>query len=288
MTWFWLALGSAFFLATADYLTKRYFSDLPVGQMILVRLTGLAPVAVLVLLLAPWPEQIGPAFYWASALALPAEVGAVFLYMRAIQISPLSLTMPFMAFTPLFVIGTGWLFLDELPSAAGLAGVVLVVAGAYALNLHQVRRGWAAPLVAIARERGSLLALAVSALYAYTISLGKVALAATGPWFMASVYPLALAAAMVAALAGRGQLGWDWLRRPWAALGVGLSIAAMLVCHFWSLSMAPAAYMVAIKRLSIIIAVLYGGVFLKEARLAQHLMASGLMVAGAVVILLLG
>ena len=42
MSWFWLALGSAFFLATADYLTKRYFSDLPVGQMILVRLTGLA------------------------------------------------------------------------------------------------------------------------------------------------------------------------------------------------------------------------------------------------------
>jgi uncharacterized membrane protein len=46
--------------------------------------------------------------------------------------------------------------------------------------------------------------------------------------------------------------------------------------------------MVAVKRLSIIMAVLYGGVFLKEARLAQHLMASGLMVAGAVVILVLG
>ncbi|MBU1274688.1 MAG: DMT family transporter [Proteobacteria bacterium] len=287
MSWFWLALGSAFFLATADFLTKRFFSDLPVGQMILVRLTGLAPVCVAVLLLAPLPP-LKPAFFWAAGLALPAEVAATFLYLRAIQLSPLALTMPFMAFSPLFVLGTGWLFLDELPNLAGLGGVLLVVAGAYVLNLHQARRGWAKPFLAVTKEKGSLMALAVSALYGYTITLGKVALAASGPWFMASVYPLGLALVMVAILAARGGLGWDWLRRPGPALGVGLCMAAMLVCHFWSLSMAPAAYMVAIKRLSIILAVAYGGVFLKETRLAQHLMASGLMVAGAVVILLLG
>lgn len=287
MTWFWLALGSAFCLASADYLTKRHFSDLPVGQMVLVRLTGLVPACLAVLILTPIPPLEAP-FYWAAGLALPAEVAALFLYLRAIQISPLSLTMPFTAFTPLFVMGSGWLFLDEVPSAAGMGGVLLVVAGAYALNLHQVRRGWAAPLLAVTREKGSLLALAVSALYGYTITLGKVALAASSPWFMASSYPLGLAAVIIGVLAARGSLGWDWLRRPVAGLGVGLCMSAMLVCHFWSLSLAPAAYMVAVKRLSIIMAVAYGGVFLKEARLAQHLMASGIMVAGAVLILLLG
>ena len=70
-------------------------------------------------------------------MALPAEVLALFCYLKAIQVSPLGLTMPFLAFTPLFVIGTAWLFLGEVPSAAGVGGVVLVVAGAYALNLHQ-------------------------------------------------------------------------------------------------------------------------------------------------------
>ncbi len=287
MTWFWLALGSAFFLATGDFLTKRYFSDLPVGQLILTRLAGFAPVCLLVLILAPLPS-LQPSFYWAAGLAIPAEVTALFLYLRAIQISPLALTMPFMALTPLLVIGTGWLFLEELPNSAGLAGLVLVVVGAYVLNLHQIRRGWAAPLLAVGKERGSLLILVVSALYAYTLSLGKVALAASSPWFMASAYPLILAAVFVVVLAARRQLGWDWLRRPWPALGVGLCMAAMLVCHYWSLTQTPAAYMIAVKRLSIIMAVLYGGVFLKEARLRQHLLASGLMVAGAVVILLLG
>lgn len=287
MSWFWLALVSAFFMATADYLTKRHFSDLPLGQMILVRLTGLAPACLILLALTPMP-RIEPSFYWAASMALPAEVLALFCYLKAIQVSPLSLTMPFLAFTPLFVIGTAWLFLGEVPSAAGVGGVVLVVAGAYALNLHQVRRGWAVPFLAMTRERGSLLALASSALYAYTLSLGKVALAASSPWFMASAYPLGVSVAIVLVLAARGQLGWDWLRRPWAALGVGVCMTAMLVGHFWSLSLAPAAYMVAVKRLGIIMVVLYGGVFLKEERLAQHFMASGLMVAGAVVILLMG
>ncbi len=46
--------------------------------------------------------------------------------------------------------------------------------------------------------------------------------------------------------------------------------------------------MVAVKRLSVLMAVLYGGVLRKEARLAQHLAASGLMVAGAAMVLLWG
>lgn len=55
MSWFWLALASAFCMATADYLTKRHFSDLPLGQMILVRLTGLVPVCLVLLALTPMP-----------------------------------------------------------------------------------------------------------------------------------------------------------------------------------------------------------------------------------------
>ena len=288
MTWFWLALGSAFFLATGDYLTKRHFSDLPLGQMILVRLTGLGSGV---------PGGVGPhpSAAYRPRFLLGRRLGPA---RRGRGLVPVFAGHPGLSFgldhaihgfyAALFVLGTGWLFLGELPNAAGLAGVLLVVAGAYVLNLHHARYGWAAPLLAVAKEKGSLMALAVSALYGYTIALGKVGLAASGPWFMASIYPLGLAVVIVAVLAARRQLGWDWLRRPWPALAVGFCMAAMLVCHFWALTMAPAAYMVAVKRLSIIMVVLYGGVLLKEARLAQHLMASGLMVAGAVVVLIFG
>jgi len=287
MTWFWLALGSAFFLATSDFLTKRHFSDLPVTQMIQVRLLGLVPVSLALLLVIPVPP-IQPQFYWSIGLALPADVLALFLYLRGIQASPLALSVPFLAFTPLFVILTGLLLLGEMPNWPGVAGMLLVVAGAYVLNLDQLRQGWAAPFRAVFSEKGSWLLLLTSLIFAYTITMGKKALLASGPWFMAAVYPMATALLVAAVLALTSRLAWDWLRRPWAALGVGLCTSATLACHFGALALAPAAYMVAIKRLSILMAVLYGGVFLKEARLGQHLLAGGLMVGGAVVILLMG
>ncbi len=287
MTWFWLALGSAFFLATSDFLTKRHFSDLPVSQMIQVRMVGVVPVALVLLLLIPVPP-IEPQFYWSTGLALPADVLALFLYLRGIQVSPLALSVPFLAFTPLFVILTGLLLLGELPNGPGVVGMLLVVVGAYVLNLDQLRQGWAAPFRAVLREKGSWLLLLTSLIFAYTITMGKKALLASSPWFMAAVYPMATTLLVMVVLALTRRLAWDWLRRPWAALGVGLCTAATLTCHFGALSLAPTAYMVAVKRLGILMAMLYGGVFLKEARLGQHLLAGGLMVGGAVIILLFG
>ena len=59
----------------------------------------------------------------------------MWLYMRAIRESPLSLTLPYLAFTPVFNILTGYIFLGEQVSSAGMAGIVLVVCGAWLLNL---------------------------------------------------------------------------------------------------------------------------------------------------------
>ncbi|MCB2228396.1 MAG: DMT family transporter [Desulfarculaceae bacterium] len=288
MSWFWLAVGAAFFLATSDFLLKRNFSDLPVGQMILVRLSGLLPAGLALLLLAPIPP-IKPQFYWSVALALPAEILALYLYNRAIQASPLALSLPFLSFTPLFVAVIGFLVLGESLDGWGLGGIVLVVIGAYTLNLHTIGQGgWSQPIRAIFREKGSWMILLTSLLYAYTLTMCKNAMLGSSPWFMAGVYPSVLAILVVAGMGVAGRLGWDWLRRPWGVAGVGLSTVAMVICHYWALSMAPAAYMIAVKRLSILMAVAYGGVFLKEARLGQHLLAGGLMVGGAVVILLWG
>ena len=46
--------------------------------------------------------------------------------------------------------------------------------------------------------------------------------------------------------------------------------------------------MISIKRLSILFAMLYGGIFLGEKRLIQHLGAGLVMVAGAALLLVLG
>jgi drug/metabolite transporter (DMT)-like permease len=51
----------------------------------------------------------------------------------AIRDHPLSLTLPYLAFTPVFVIAVAWVLLGEEVSPLGAAGVGLVVAGGVAL-----------------------------------------------------------------------------------------------------------------------------------------------------------
>lgn len=287
MTWFFLALGAAFFLATSDYLLKRYFSDLPVGEMVMVRFAGVVPACVAILLLRPMPE-VQPEFWSSVALALPAELVATFLYARAIQVSPLSLAQPFLAFTPLFALLTGLLILGEGPSWGGFMGIVLLAVGGYSLNIDQVRHGWAQPLLAVTREKGSWMMLMVAAIYSLTAVLGRRAVLAADPWFMAGLYPLLVGAGVALTLGFSKRFSWSWLKRPWPALLVCVTATLHLLFHFMAIDLVQAAYMISVKRLSIIIAMIYGGVFLREARLGQHLAAGLLMEAGAVLILILG
>jgi uncharacterized membrane protein len=77
------------------------------------------------------------------------------LYFRALQVSPLSLCIPFLAFTPIFLIPTGFVMLGELPPAAKLLGVVLVVIGSVVLHRRLFALGWMAPFKAIVEEKGA-------------------------------------------------------------------------------------------------------------------------------------
>ena len=287
MTWFWLALGAALCLATADLITKRYFSDLSLPEMVLARLAGVAPTGLILLILIPWPP-LDRDFYLSVALALPVDLAATFFYVRAIQLSPLALTQPFLAVTPLFTVLTGQAIMGEAPTTAGLAGVLLLAAGAYALNLHLAKAGWLEPWRAIRREKGSWMMLAVSVVYAYTAVMGRRALLHSSPLFMGAVYPLLVGLGVVAVLGVRGQLRWRWLGRPWPVLAVGLCVAGEILCHFLALASVQTAYMVAVKRLSPLFAVLWGAWFLGEGRLWQHLLACAFLVAGAAVILIFG
>ena len=71
-----------------------------------------------------------------SLSIVPLEILAMLLYIRAIRDYPLSQTLPYLAFTPVFVTVTGYLLLGETLSGRGLLGILLVVAGAWLL-LHQ-------------------------------------------------------------------------------------------------------------------------------------------------------
>jgi len=67
-------------------------------------------------------------------------IGISSIRIQAIRSSPLALTLPYLAFTPVFVALTGLLVLGERIPPRGLAGIGLVVLGAWMLNLDALKR----------------------------------------------------------------------------------------------------------------------------------------------------
>ena len=127
MEWVILSLTSAFFLATSDALTKRAVQDQNEYIVALFRLLFTLPVLVITLLLVPWPK-LDEVFYLAFFIALPFELITIILYIKALKLSPLSLTMPFLALTPVFLIAVSFVVLGEKVSFMGGSGIFLIAA----------------------------------------------------------------------------------------------------------------------------------------------------------------
>jgi drug/metabolite transporter (DMT)-like permease len=286
MDWFPLALLSAVAIATADALTKRYFSQVDPWDAASARFVWSG------VLLLPWALSAGmppldPRF-WAWVLVLiPLDLLAVFIYVRAITTSPLSHTLPYLSFSPVFSLGVGYALLDETVTIAGGLGVVLITAGAYLLNGAELSRGgWLAPFRFMLREPGPRLMLGVALIFSVTAVLGKGAVQYMPGADFGAFYAVlfGLCATVVVLVRGRSPLRIACMR-PVAVLGVATAMAIMIVSHFVAIEQVTAGYMIAVKRTSMLFGLIYGALWFRELELGRNLAAAVLMLVGVALIL---
>lgn len=138
MNWLELTLLCAFFLASADAAIKRFLSDYRAGDMVVVRLVWTALPLCPLLFLQSWPD-LPPAFWGYMALLVPMDLIAMWLYMQALRLSPLSHSIPYLAFTPVFNTLTARWLLGEQVTPVAMLGILAVTIGAYLLNIERMR-----------------------------------------------------------------------------------------------------------------------------------------------------
>ena len=105
------------------------------------------------------------------------------LIFRALESSDLSLSMPMLSFTPVFLIGTSYLLLHEVPSAAGTFGICIIVSGSYVLNISAEHEHLLDPVKSMVQNRGSWYMLIVAFLFAASINYDKIAMLNSDPVF---------------------------------------------------------------------------------------------------------
>lgn len=285
MIWVLYSLLSAFSWATADVFTKK-ISKVDDYILMLARFLFATPFVLLLLFFIEIPK-LDNIFWFVLSLAIPIEVLAWILYIKAIRISPLSLVTPFLTLTPLFLVFTSFVILEEIPTPIGFFGISLVVIGAYTLNLKEYKRGILEPFKAIFKKKGCIYMVIVAFLFSITANLGKILVLKSSPLFFSAIYsPLLVMPFLITAyFTSREKI--TQLKSNFRNLfPIGLFFALMAIFHNLAIQLVIVPYMISIKRTSSIFSVLYGCFIFKEKNIKERLAGALIMVIGAALIIL--
>jgi drug/metabolite transporter (DMT)-like permease len=290
VAWVVIALVSALGDATRDLAAKRVLTKS--NSLLFTWLLFALPLPVIyaadILYGVPRP---GPGFYSAIFTALPLEILAQILYMQALRLSPLSIVAPLLSLSPVFMLVVPFLLIGERISVTSGVGVLLIAAGAYALNAGAAQRGFLEPFRALLRERGAVCMCMVAFLFSITATLSKKAIMLSSPFHYMAVYWTGLVIGMAPLLAvnyrGRWRETWEegTLRK---ALIPALLFVTAVFAAACALSLAKVTYVTAVKRLSVLFSIVLGGTVLKEGSLRERLTGGMLMVSGFALIVVFG
>jgi len=176
---------------------------------------------------------------------------ALVLFLDALRLSPMSLTIPLLSFTPVISTTLAWIFRGQAPGAAQYAGAVLVVSGAVVLGMGG--GAWRS-LASSVREPGVRRMALVALLWSLTSVLDQTAVSrGAGAWYAPAV-TAAAALLMLAWTLARGQFrAFLSAAKPLAThpLLTGIAIvigATALAVQIESFRYAPVGFIEVVKR----------------------------------------
>ena len=288
MLWMVLAFLTALASASQDAWIKRFFAHLNAYEMLVFPMLYSLPLFVITAFLIPIPTLDGT-YLWCLLIGLPLNAACSLLYMQAIKIAPLSLTLPYMAFTPVFMLLTGFLVLGEIPNMWGGVGILTTCLGGYVLNIDPHNRRFGAPLRALLNETGSWIMLLVALLFSFAAVIGKKGIQHSSPLFFVISHFAIMNLGLTVFLLVKGKVRWStFTKEPYKGTLVGALLFLHAVFHGLAISMTMAVYMIAIKRISILIGVIYGHLLFKEGQIVIRYAGAFLMLTGAMIILVKG
>ncbi|MBI4698055.1 MAG: EamA family transporter [Nitrospirae bacterium] len=277
---------AAILLATSDALTKKALVSRDEYFIAWARLLFALPVLLTSLTFIEIP-RIDRTFWTAVLCSLPLEVAAIVLYTKALKVSPISLSIPFLALTPIFLMGTSYLILGERVTVTGGFGILLIAIGGYLLNIHKARQGFIQPIKAIFREKGSVMMIMVAFLYSITSSLVKMAIGHSSPVFFGGIYFMLVTLLLTPIAFVKHKARLTITKNDLLPLStIGFTYSLMIIFNMVAISMTNVAYMISIKRTSLVFSILYGHFLFKEEKISERAIGGIIMFAGFILIVL--
>lgn len=259
-----LAFATAVSEASKDVFSKynlRHIDEYVASfSMHLVQTALLVPIVVF----TGW-EPISLRFMLALASATVIQLIVILLYMKALKGSELSASIPLITLTPLFMLLTSPVLVGQFPNGLGILGIVLIVAGTYTLNMRGNQTHVFAPFLLLFKNKGSRYMMLVAFLWSITANIDKIGVEETSPIFWAFTKDSLIMAYLVPIVLWRSEMPLAQMKaRAVPLLMVGVFRTASVVLQMFALQFILVAYVIAIKRSSALLIIIWAFSFMGE------------------------
>ncbi|MBR8828417.1 MAG: EamA family transporter [Gomphosphaeria aponina SAG 52.96 = DSM 107014] len=284
MTWVIFATCTAIFESLKDVTSKHSLQKIDEYIVSWSVMAFSLPLLLPILLLIKIPT-LNSQFWLTLLVDGSLNVIALIMYIKAIKLSDLSLTVPLIAFTPLFLLITSPLIVQEYPTITDAIGIFLIVTGSYILNLKEKQKGYLAPFKSLLQQKGSKLMLGVAFIWSITSNIDKLGVQNSSPTFWAislcgflalSLLPIALYKS-----SHNFQLIPQYLPE---LLPLGLFNGAAILFQMQAISIALVAQVISVKRTSAMITVFLGYLIFQEQGIKERATGAGIMILGVILI----
>jgi uncharacterized membrane protein len=284
MVWFIYAFLTALFSSLENVLSKKSLKNMDEYVVAWAVRFFTLPFSLLLLFFIKIPT-IGSGFWPALLIGGSLDAAAVILFMKAIKSSDLSLTVPMITFTPLFLLITSPLIVGEFPTIIGFIGIILIVVGSYVLNIKHLHKGLFAPFRALLKEKGPKLMLLVAFIWSISSNFDKVGVHNSSSLFWVVAANAFTVLVMLPIMLIKSKNSLAKVKSGYKALfPIGLLGALGSIFQMIAINLTLVAYVISIKRTSAIMSVLFGHFLFKEKGLKERLIGVILMVLGVVLI----
>ncbi len=284
MTWLIFGILTAFFEAIKDVFSKQNLkkNDEYVVAWSLAFFSAIFLTPFLFFIKIPQLNpQLNPQF-WIS-LSIGGSINAVtaILYIKAIKLSDLSLTVPLVALTPLFMLFTSPLIVGEYPNFFDYIGIFLIVIGSYLLNIKEKSKGYLAPFKALLHEPGPKLMLIVAFLWSITSNFDKIGVQNSSPIFwLFSLFTTMSILLLPVLLNKTPNPSRKIIKHLPLLVTMGFFNALGVIFQMQALTMTLVVQVIAVKRTSVLMGVLFGHFIFKEKDIQQRLLGAAIMIVG--------
>ncbi len=211
---------------------------------------------------------------------------ATIFALKGLKNGDLSLVSPIVTFTPLFLLITSPIIINEFPSFLGVLGVLLIFIGSYILNISKLKIGYLEPIISLSKNKGVRYMFLASIIWSIGSNIDKLGVTASSPliWsasinFLSAIMIFPFAIKRIALL----KVGIP-RRYLFIAPLIGIVAALSSIIQLYAIGFILVIYVISLKRLSVVFQVLFGRFLFQEKDFKERFAGVIIMTIGAIII----